>query len=115
MFQVCRVHVGEALLWLKENNPRYYGDIVIDRARLERLPEEDVPDEIWQVVRQEPNFAVAEMERAGYGAELSDGNESNPEGKCSYEMYSLVLKVGYQLQPYKITMQTSYRYITSGY
>ena len=38
-FRVRRHHVERALRWLKEYNPAY-SDIVIDRARLENLPED---------------------------------------------------------------------------
>lgn len=65
-FRVRRYHVAEALKWLKENNPKLYGDIVIDDERLRRLPEDDVPEEIWSFVRHEPEEQVIELERAGY-------------------------------------------------
>ncbi|KAF9230628.1 hypothetical protein BU15DRAFT_22281, partial [Melanogaster broomeanus] len=46
MFRVRRHIVCEALLWLKANNPTYYGNIEVDEGRLQRLPEDDVPEEI---------------------------------------------------------------------
>ncbi|KAF9239985.1 hypothetical protein BU15DRAFT_27405, partial [Melanogaster broomeanus] len=46
MFTVRRHVVCDALLWLKVNNPRYYGGIEIDESRLAGLPEDDVPEEI---------------------------------------------------------------------
>ncbi|KAJ7028348.1 hypothetical protein C8F04DRAFT_890402, partial [Mycena alexandri] len=45
-FRVRRKVVSDALSWLKRNNPKYYGDIKIDEARIAALPEDDVPDEI---------------------------------------------------------------------
>ncbi|KAI0085329.1 hypothetical protein BDY19DRAFT_868979, partial [Irpex rosettiformis] len=45
-FRVRRHQVREALLWLKENNQKYYGDIEIHQGRLESLPEDDIPIEI---------------------------------------------------------------------
>lgn len=67
-FRVRRYHVAEALRWLKDNNPSLYGDIVIDEERLRRLPEDDVPEEIWSFVRHEPEERIVELERAGYMA-----------------------------------------------
>ncbi|KAJ7187071.1 hypothetical protein C8R46DRAFT_809901, partial [Mycena filopes] len=45
-FRVRRKVVSDALSWLKRNNPKYYGDIKIDPARIAALPEDDVPEEI---------------------------------------------------------------------
>ncbi|KAJ6625146.1 hypothetical protein B0H10DRAFT_1671846, partial [Mycena sp. CBHHK59/15] len=45
-FRVRRKVVSDALAWLKQNNPKYYGHIKIDGARIAALPEDDVPLEI---------------------------------------------------------------------
>ncbi|KAF8977319.1 hypothetical protein BDQ17DRAFT_1184397, partial [Cyathus striatus] len=45
-FHVRRNAIGEALQWLKANNPKYYGGIKIDMEHLGCLPADDIPDEI---------------------------------------------------------------------
>lgn len=65
-FRVRRHHVSRALAWLKENNPKYYGDIVISTDELDRLPEDDVPDEILGVIRQSTDEGLADQESSGY-------------------------------------------------
>ncbi|KAI0076309.1 hypothetical protein K474DRAFT_1598157 [Panus rudis PR-1116 ss-1] len=77
-FRVRRHHVGEALRWLKANNP-YYEDICIENARLELLPEDDVPVEIWSLVREECREEVLEQERAGYIPTGEDGTRESSE------------------------------------
>jgi hypothetical protein len=64
-FRVRRRVVHDALLWLHQNNS-VYADIQIDRSRLEDLPEDDVPDELISVVRQEEDTDSAEKERESY-------------------------------------------------
>ena len=49
-FHVRRHFVVEALRWLKVNNPKYYGDIKISTARIQDLPENDVPEEILGLI-----------------------------------------------------------------
>jgi hypothetical protein len=56
----------QALQWLKINNPKYYGDIIIDTDQLQNLPEDDVPDEVLGIVRQSDDVGMVEQERAGY-------------------------------------------------
>ncbi|KAH9971531.1 hypothetical protein BGW80DRAFT_1127694, partial [Lactifluus volemus] len=46
MFRVRRHAVLSALIWLKRNNPGYYGDVVIDASRLDKLPDDGIPEEI---------------------------------------------------------------------
>jgi hypothetical protein len=38
------------LQWLKANNPKYYGDITIDEAAIDQLPEDDIPVELLSIV-----------------------------------------------------------------
>lgn len=84
-FRVRRFVVYEALAWLRGNNP-LYEDIVIDPSRLEELPEDDLPDALMAVIRQEEDDEVAERERASYvinEMEISsenDGIEDNSGG-----------------------------------
>ncbi|CCO35593.1 DNA repair and recombination protein pif1,mitochondrial [Rhizoctonia solani AG-1 IB] len=66
IFRVRRDNVAEALLWLKENNPKYYGNINIDSSRLNELPVNDVPDEIKINMRQEEYPAFITTESEGY-------------------------------------------------
>jgi hypothetical protein len=66
IFRVRRQVVLEALVWLKENNPKYYGDIIIDHGQLRQLPEDDVPIEISSIIRQSEDVGVIELEHNGY-------------------------------------------------
>ena len=65
-FRVRRHHVSRALTWLKENNPKYYGDITIGTSELDQLPEDDVPDEILGVIRQSTDEGLVDQESSGY-------------------------------------------------
>ena len=64
-FRVRCMVVYDALVWLKHHNP-VYGDICIDDGRLKELPEDDVPEELLMVVRQEYDDEVAVNERESY-------------------------------------------------
>lgn len=57
-FRVRRQVVFDALSWLKQNNPTYYGDIEISTSRIQDLPGDDVPDE-WHL----GSFSVARFFR----------------------------------------------------
>ncbi|EIM90060.1 uncharacterized protein STEHIDRAFT_52210 [Stereum hirsutum FP-91666 SS1] len=65
-FKVRRAAIREALLWLREHNPKYYGDIEIDEERLRALPEDDVPEEVLANVRQTEDVGVL-LEESGAG------------------------------------------------
>ena len=65
-FRVRRQVVLEALLWLKENNQKYYGDIDISADRLASYPENDVPIEISSTIRQSEDVDVLDIENTGY-------------------------------------------------
>lgn len=77
-FRVRRRAVYEALLWLKDHNS-VYEDITIDRARLNTLPEDGVPDEIIALVRHEKDVEIAEKERETYvpPLEIDERNAMN--------------------------------------
>jgi hypothetical protein len=77
LFKVRRQAVRDALIWLKANNPKYYGEIDIDEGILGMLPEDDVPEELYDVVRQSEDVGVVEEERAGY---VNEPDEE--EGEC---------------------------------
>lgn len=65
-FKVRRTAVKNTLLWLRMHNPKYYGDINIDKARLDNLPEDDVPVEIMANIWQSTDTGIVEQESAGY-------------------------------------------------
>ena len=65
-FRVRRHHVSRALEWLKANNPKYYGGVVISQQQLDQLPEDDVPDEILGVIRQSNDTGLVDQESSGY-------------------------------------------------
>ena len=65
-FRVRRHHVSRALRWLQANNPKYYGGISICEDRLNRLPEDDVPDEILGLIRQSNDTGLIDQEASGY-------------------------------------------------
>lgn len=75
-FRVRRDVVYAALVWLKNHNP-IYGDIKIDENRLKELPEDDIPDELLTVIRQERDDEIAEKERESYL--LADFEEDDDE------------------------------------
>ena len=64
-FRVRRDVVYDALVWLQRHNP-IYADINIDRSRLRELPEDDVPDELLSVIRQEMDDELVEKEKESY-------------------------------------------------
>lgn len=70
LFTVRRSAILRALLWMKENNPKYYATIQIDRAALDKLPcntdEGDVPQELLHWVRQNDNVHAVHQEEGGY-------------------------------------------------
>ena len=67
--------VKGALLWLKENNAKYYGNIEINAEHLSHLPEDDVPEEIHALVRQTEDIGVLDEESDGYVP--NDNNEGS--------------------------------------
>lgn len=64
-FCVRRDVVYDALVWLKSHNP-IYGDIKIDESRLKELPEDDVPEKLLTVIRQEKDDEITEKEMESY-------------------------------------------------
>jgi hypothetical protein len=76
-FWVRRRVVYDALFWLQGHNP-IYADICIDRDRLEELPDDDVPEELLTIVRQEEDDDLAERERESYVA--GNGVNDDMEG-----------------------------------
>ena len=63
--RVNRAWVRMALVWLKINNP-IYGDITISDTRLDELPEDGVPPEIWSLVKHSNDTGLLAKEMDGY-------------------------------------------------
>ena len=66
MFHVHQWVVFDTLHWLKEHNPKYYGDIKISEAWMVSLPEDNVPKKIAIVIQQSKDVGVVEKESDGY-------------------------------------------------
>ena len=77
IFRVRRQKVLSALLWLKANNTKYYGDITISKVNIETLPDDDVPVELLSIVRQSTDVGVVDQESSGYVP--AHENENNDE------------------------------------
>lgn len=60
LFRVRRTYLLEALVWLKEHNPTFYGHIDICPKRLSSLPIDGVPDEILSISRHTDDMDVIE-------------------------------------------------------
>ncbi|KIK18418.1 hypothetical protein PISMIDRAFT_109548 [Pisolithus microcarpus 441] len=82
-FRVQRDAVRDALLWLKTNNPKYYGGIEISDERLRSLPVDDVPIEITSVIRQSDDIGIIEQESEGYVPLDDDEGECGGHGNIS--------------------------------
>jgi hypothetical protein len=65
MFIVRRDHIRKALVWLKANN-KYYHHITIPEARIQSLPEADVPEEVMLGCFNSDQSDMAEQEEANY-------------------------------------------------
>ncbi|KAI6094776.1 hypothetical protein EV401DRAFT_1881262 [Pisolithus croceorrhizus] len=65
-FRVRREAVRDALVWLRSNNPKYYGCIQISEEHLAYLPMDDVPIEIVSVIRQSDDTGIIDQEAEGY-------------------------------------------------
>jgi len=77
LFRVRRKEVAAALVWLKTNNPKYYGHIEIDANRLQQLPEDDVPIELTSIIRHSSDTGIIEQESAGYVPVEEGDSEDN--------------------------------------
>ena len=65
-FRVQRYAIRDALLWLKANNPQYYGTIDIDDSALQALPEDGIPEELNACIATSSREASAPKEDSGY-------------------------------------------------
>ncbi|CUA73486.1 hypothetical protein RSOLAG22IIIB_05336 [Rhizoctonia solani] len=75
MFRVHRQLVQDALEWLKTNNPKYYGNIIIDRSRLNKLPIDGIPDEIYHSIRHDEDVSNIIAESDGYVPMEDEGED----------------------------------------
>jgi hypothetical protein len=66
LFRVRRVAVMRALLWLRNHNLKYYGNIEIDGQRLMQLPEDAVPVETSSLIRHNPDDGRIDQESSEY-------------------------------------------------
>ncbi len=64
-FRVRRPVVAAALRVLQRQH-RHYENVTISEERLRALPEDDVPEELLQVIRQSPDGDIALQEHGGY-------------------------------------------------
>ena len=65
-FHVRREVVRAALKWLQTNNPKYYGDIVLDESRLNALLDDGVLQEVMGIIWQSTETLVVDEEQAGF-------------------------------------------------
>ena len=66
LLRVRREKVQTALIWLKKNNPKYFGDIEISEWHLASLPEDDVPMNLMTIIRQTHDESILDEENGGY-------------------------------------------------
>jgi hypothetical protein len=76
-----RHKIREALQWLKANNP-LYKDIVISEERLQSIPEDDVPEEIWSTAKHSTDIESVIREHEGY-VPLDVTEENDGALKCN--------------------------------
>ena len=88
-FRVRRHHVARALRWLQDNNPKYYGDITISEDQLDRLPEDDVPDEILGLIRQSNDTGLVDQESSGYTRTEDLGSSSTLHSTLNHRLTRL--------------------------
>jgi len=72
---VTRARIGDALVWLKANNP-IYEDIDISAERLNALPINGIPDEILSVAKYSTDTAMLAEEEDSYVPEDNTYTES---------------------------------------
>ncbi|KAK2462221.1 hypothetical protein APHAL10511_005760, partial [Amanita phalloides] len=66
LLHVWRVKVYVALVWLKKNNLKYFGDVEIDENMLQQLPEDDMPEELLAIVQTTNDEHIIDEEHGGY-------------------------------------------------
>ena len=94
-FRVRRPVLARALEILSVQN-RHYRDVQISAERLAELPEDDVPQELMQTIRQCSDLGIAAQERDGYVPDDDeDGHDQDSlhgrGGECGCESRFLLL------------------------
>jgi hypothetical protein len=85
-FTVRRAIVREALVWLKANNTKHFGDVEISAENMDVLPEDDVPDELLAAVRQETDRSVLEQEMETYVPSANDDGTEDCQFQLSLQL-----------------------------
>ncbi|EAU80832.2 hypothetical protein CC1G_04942 [Coprinopsis cinerea okayama7 len=88
-FTVRRRKVREALLWLKQNNP-IYSCIEISQERLQALPENGVPTELYQVTRISDDLNGLTEEHRNYVPTAHDTEDAMQGEPLGWEDVGLV-------------------------
>lgn len=70
-FKVRRLKVAKALAWLKDNNP-LYARIEISQERVDALPLNAVPEELYEIMRTSDDVDALAEEHSGYVPEHPD-------------------------------------------
>lgn len=83
-FRVRRHAVRAALIWLKTNNTKYYGDIEISDTHLQQLPEDGVPEEIIANVHQSEDVGIVDQESEGYVPREEEGPDHGERFVCGH-------------------------------
>ncbi|CAF4513855.1 unnamed protein product [Didymodactylos carnosus] len=58
--------VRKALEWLIKHNPLYRSSVKIDYDKVDILPNNDIPEPLWQTMTVSTNVEEMEAERSGY-------------------------------------------------
>jgi len=93
LFRVRRNYIREALVWLKANNPRFYGHICISSEHLDSLPVYGVPLELMAIARHvddpdlvhEQNDSYIPSEDDEIDSDACDADVDSEEGSISDE------------------------------
>lgn len=72
--QVNRHHVHDALVWLKQNHPIYH-HIIISANCLNKLPLNNIPQEIHSLMKHSDNFLQFADENDGYVPACDDKSD----------------------------------------
>ncbi|CAF3219894.1 unnamed protein product [Rotaria sp. Silwood2] len=75
--KICGVNkqkVRNALLWLKKHN-YLYQKIPINEANIDSLPDDDVPESLWNTIDTLEDISNAETERSGLSNEVLDNTD----------------------------------------
>ena len=76
-----RSRVQAALEWLSANNP-LYADIMLDKAALDSLPEDDIPDSVWDSVVSSADMKGEAKQGSSYvPPPVSDENKALEESE----------------------------------